>query len=133
MSKNKMLQTIKCFKCNKEFIFGGTDIVRQCFIDKDNQEIFVLSVKCTHCGHIHYVQVDNFKTEDIKNKLSKLMVQMSKSKLDYLPVKKQQLSKFNKTNRKLADLRMELMKYYHNSKVTNTLTGEEVELMFTFV
>lgn len=130
---NKMLQTIKCFECEKEFIFGGQDVERQSFIDKDGQEIFVLSIKCNHCGHIHYVQVDNFRTEQMKSKLAVLMVQMSKSKLDYLPVKKQQLSKFNKLNRKLTDLRMELMKYYQDSKVTNTLTGEEVELRFTFV
>lgn len=98
---------------------------------KDGQSIFVTYLDCPVCGCRHYVQVDDRHTSELRKEVSTNALRLFAKRRKGKSIPEKQNSKFKKQRQKLISLRSELMKKYEGSMVTNTITGEEIELHFS--
>lgn len=100
---------------------------------KDGQTIFLTYFDCPVCKVRHYVQVDNRQTSELRKSVSMLAARFIAVNRRGKKIPENQKSKFNKQTNKLKVLRCELMKKWEGETVTNTITGEKVELHLPFV
>lgn len=98
---------------------------------KDGQTIFLTYFDCPVCKARHYVQIDTRQTSELRKSVSTLAVRAMKAKHKGKSIPENQKSKFKKQQDKLKSLRYDLMKKWEGETVTNTLTGDKVELHFT--
>lgn len=123
---------IKCKECQ-----SVVDITKQqttfnvSHKTKDGQTIFLTYFDCPVCKARHYVQVDNRQTSELRKSVSTLAARSIAAKRKGKKIPEKQKEKFKKQTNKLKALRFELMKKWEGKIVTNTITGEEIELHFT--
>lgn len=98
---------------------------------KDGQSILLTYFDCPVCQARHYVQADNRQTSELRKSVSMLGLKAIKARKTGKAIPEKQRDKFKRQEAKLKSLRNELMKKWEGSTVTNTLTGEELELHFT--
>lgn len=98
---------------------------------KSGQAILLTYFDCPVCKARHYVQIDDRHTSELKKSVLQQATRMFAKKHKGKAVPESQRIRFNKQKDKLTMLRNELMKKYEGETVTNTITGEEVELHFT--
>lgn len=123
---------IKCKECN-----SLVDITQQRTTfniphkDKNGQSILLTYFDCPVCQARHFVQADSRQTSELRKSVSTLAVRSMAAKRKGKIIPEKQRLKFNKQKDKLKALRYDLMKEWEGKTVTNTITGEEVELHFT--
>lgn len=125
---------IECKNCKKVLEVSSVNTAfEKKFIDKDGRSIFLTYFDCPSCKERHYVQIDNLKTIEMKKKTMRMFAKLSVMRNKNQQIPKQQQDKFNKLRKNLNNRRLELMKQYVNTIVTDTETGEEIKLHFTIV
>ena len=129
-----MTTDIECKKCKSIFtICPGNVTFDKIYEDENGRSILLTYFDCPHCQERHYVQVDNQYSRDIKKKVQRMFVQLSVMRNKNKLIPKQQQNKFNKLRKNLNNRRLELMKQYDGSIVTDTETGDKIKLNFTIV
>lgn len=129
-----MSQIVQCKDCNHKFLITAGNVVSEKeFKDKEGQSIYITYFDCPKCQERHYVQVDNQETLGLKKECLELFQGLAKLNLANKSIPKQQRKKFDKSRKKLSDKRFELMKKYDDGVVTDTETGVEVHIKFTFM
>lgn len=98
---------------------------------KDGQTIFLTYFDCPVCKARHYVQVDNRQTSELRKSVSTMAVRAMAARRKGKNIPENQKAKFKKQQDKLKSLRYDLMKKWEGEIVTNTLTGDKIELHFT--
>lgn len=101
------------------------------FKAKDGQTILLTYFDCPGCGIRHYVQIDTKQTSELRKSVSMLWLRIAKQRKNGNTPPQGQRNKFDRQKKSLLSLRRRLMEQYEGSIVTNTLTGEELELHFT--
>lgn len=134
INKGTLTAQVECKKCKTVFtICPGNITFDKYHKDKDGRSIFLTYFDCPSCNERHYVQVDNQKSREVKKDTQRLFAKLSVMKSKNQQIPKQQQDKFNKLRKNLNNRRLELMKQYEGSTVTDTETGETIELNFTIV
>lgn len=132
--ENNMTQAVQCKSCGSKFMISENNVIHEKeFKDKDGQTIYITYFDCPHCQDRHYVQVDNNVTLKIKKQCLDMFASLAKIKLAKKKVPIQQHNRFDKSRKKLSNMRLELMKQYQDSMVTDTETGAEIHLEFTVI
>lgn len=129
-----MSQIVECKDCKHKFLITAGNVVSEKeFKTKDEQSIYITYFDCPKCQERHYVQVDDQTSLELKTKCLDMFQKLAKLKIAEKKIPKQQRKEFDKSRKKLSDLRFELMKTYNDSIVTDTETGADVHINFTFM
>ena len=132
--ENNMTQAVQCKSCGNKFMISENNVTHEKeFKDKDGQTIYITYFDCPKCQDRHYVQVDNNITLRLKKQCLDLFAYLAKFKIAKKSVPSQQHNRFDKSRKKLSNMRFELMKQYQDSIVTDTETGAEIHLEFTVI
>lgn len=125
---------VECSRCKTIFpIFRENVNFDKLYEDKDGQSIFITYFDCPSCKERHYVQIDDQKSRKLKKETQRWFVKLSAMRNKNKQISKQQQDKFKKLRNDLSNSRLELMKQYEGSIVTDTETGKAIELNFTVV
>lgn len=134
INQGTMTAKVECKKCKSIFTIGPGNITfDKMYEDENGRSIFLTYFDCPDCQERHYVQVDNQQSREVKKKTQRMFAQLSVMRNKNKPIPRQQQNKFNKLRKNLNDRRFELMKQYDGSTVTDTETGDKIELNFTIV
>lgn len=134
INQGTMTAKVECKKCKSVFTIGPGNITfDKMYEDENGRSIFLTYFDCPDCQERHYVQVDNQQSCEVKKKTQRMFAQLSVMRNKNKPIPRQQQNKFNKLRKNLNDRRFELMKQYDGSIVTDTETGDKIELNFTIV
>ena len=134
INKGTMTANVECKNCKSVFTIGPGNITfDKMYEDENGHSIFLTYFDCPDCQERHYVQVDNQQSREVKKKTQRMFAQLSVMRNKNKPIPRQQQNKFNKLCKNLNDRRFELMKQYDGSIVTDTETGDKIELNFTIV
>lgn len=134
INQGTMTAKVECKKCKSVFTIGPGNITfDKMYEDENGRSIFLTYFDCPDCQERHYVQVDNQQSREVKKKTQRMFAQLSVMRNKNKPIPRQQQNKFNKLCKNLNDSRFELMKQYDGSIVTDTETGDKIELNFTIV
>lgn len=125
----------ECEDCGAKFVLGEGGAELHCGVpctveDSIRWSIYLTYYDCPKCGRRHYVQVDNERTIEIKRKASYMFVKLSKRRLDFKDIPKEQNKKFKKLNERLAKARFEL-KQKLDGKIFTAKDGSEFEVHFS--
>lgn len=134
INQGTMTAKVECKNCKSIFTIGPGNITfDKMYEDENGRSIFLTYFDCPDCQERHYVQVDNQQSREVKKKTQRMFAQLSVMRNKNKPIPRQQQNKFNKLRKNLNDRRFELMKQYDGSIVTDTETGDKIELNFTIV
>lgn len=134
INQGTMTAKVECKNCKSVFTIGPGNITfDKMYEDENGRSIFLTYFDCPDCQERHYVQVDNQQSREVKKKTQRMFAQLSVMRNKNKPIPMQQQNKFNKLRKNLNDRRFELMKQYDGSTVTDTETGDKIELNFTIV
>lgn len=134
INQGTMTAKVECKNCKSVFTIGPGNITfDKMYEDENGRSIFLTYFDCPDCQERHYVQVDNQQSREVKKKTQRMFAQLSVMRNKNKPIPRQQQNKFNKLRKNLNDRRFELMKQYDGSTVTDTETGDKIELNFTIV
>lgn len=134
INQGTMTAKVECKKCKSVFTIGPGNITfDKMHEDENGRSIFLTYFDCPDCQERHYVQVDDTHSREIKKKVTKMFAKLSVLKNKNISIPRQQQNKFNRLRKDLNDRRFELMKQYDGSIVTDTETGDKIELNFTIV
>lgn len=111
MSDNTLNLKLKCIKCKslidvhqrKDYIYKV-----KCTTD-ENKDIWITYIDCPECRHRHYVQIDDTETNRIKNDCLSVMSSILKKSVNGKEIPQQQQQKYKKLNKRLNELRSELV------------------------
>ena len=111
MSDNMLNIKFKCSKCKslidvhqrKDYIYKI-----KCITD-EGKDVWITYIDCPECRHRHYVQVDDVETNGIKNNCLSVMSSILKKSINGKEIPPQQQHKYKKLNKKLNELRSELI------------------------
>lgn len=123
----------ECETCGTKFYLGknGVEIKYGVpFKTRDGRSIFITYYDCPNCDRRHYVQVDDTRSNKMKKEASIMFKKLSKKRLDFKDIPKNQNEKFKKLNKKLEDYRYELKKEF-NGQVIISDNGLEFEVHFS--
>ena len=130
--ENKMSQVVVCDNCKEKFIITVDSLVSEKeFKDKDGNRVFLTYFDCPHCKQRYYVQADNQMSIVLKEECLDLFRNLAKLKLAKKKIPNKQQNKFKRIREKLASERLELMKRFNETYVTDTETGLEVFVKFS--
>ena len=129
-----MSQIVECKDCKHKFLItvGNVTSERECKT-KEGKSIYITYFDCPKCQERHYVQVDNQTSLELKTKCLDMFQKLAKIKIGNKSIPKQQRKEFDKSRKKLSDLRLKLMTTYDDSIVTDTETGADIHIKFTFI
>lgn len=134
INQGTMTAKVECKNCKSVFTIGPGNITfDKMYEDENGRSIFLTYFDCPDCQERHYVQIDNQQSREVKKKTQRMFAQLSVMRNKNKPIPRQQQNKFNKLRKNLNDRRFELMKQYDGSTVTDTETGDKIELNFTIV
>lgn len=123
----------ECEECGIKFYLGKNAVEVKYgvpFTTKDGRSIFVTYYDCPKCDRRHYVQIDDTRSNQMKKEASIMFRKLSKKRLNYKDIPKNQNEKFKKLNNKLEDYRFELKKEF-NGQIIIAADGTEVEVHFS--
>lgn len=123
----------ECEDCGTKFYLGNNGVEVKYgvpFKIKDGRSIFVTYYDCPKCDRRHYVQVDDTHSNQMKKETSAMFRKLSKKRINFKDIPKNQNEKFKKLNKKLEDYRFELKKELNN-QVIIAEDGSEVEVHFS--
>lgn len=124
----------ECEDCGTKFYLGKNGVEVEynvpC-ISKDGRSIFITYYDCPKCGRRHYVQVDDTRSYQMKKETSSLFRKLSKKRLNFKDISKNQNERFKKLNKRLEDYRFKLKKEFNGQTVIMDSNGLEVELHFS--
>lgn len=119
----------ECSDCKNSFEVTKDKVVfNQPFKAKDGQTIFLTYYVCPECGRRHYSQIDDKTTSELRKETSKVGAKLFAISSKGKQVPRKQKEKFDREQRRLTLLRTQLVKKYEGETVTDTETGEEVNL-----
>ena len=123
-----MLQFLaQCAACKSTFVLGPNE-VRKAKADLPNgKSIWITYFDCPTCGHTHFVQIDDVRTNALLAKIGKVLASVTKARKCGHDVRKQS-AKYHRINRDLDAIRKDLKEEY--SGVTVQLEGfDEPQLL----
>lgn len=123
----------KCEDCDTNFYLDTGEVEVKYgvpFTTKDGRSIFITYYDCPKCGRRHYVQIDDVRSNQMKKETSVMFRKLSKKRLNFKDIPKNQNEKFKKLNKKLEDYRFKLKKEF-NKQVIIAADGTEVEVHFS--
>lgn len=124
----------ECEECGVQFCLGKDIKVNYAvpFKARDGRLIFITYYNCPKCGKRHYVQIDDTRSNQMKKEVSKMFKKLSKKRLDFKDIPRNQNEKFKKLNKKLEDYRFSLKKMY-NGQILWAVDGskEKAEVHFS--
>lgn len=125
---------VECKKCNNRFRIGNDNITfDKHYKDVNGQSILLTYFDCPECKERHFVQIDNIHSREVKKKITKMFAKLSVMRNKNIQIPKQQQKKFGGLQNTLKMSRLQLMKSYDGSIVTDTETGETITLNFTMI
>lgn len=130
MDKRYLFQ---CENCSTKF-YIGEDAVKVYhnvpYKMPDGKRFWITYYDCPKCEKRHYVQIDDVRSNQMKKQVSILFKKLSKKRLEYKDIPKQQNERFKKLNKDLEDYRFELKKKF-DGKVFVSERGEKEEIHFS--
>lgn len=123
----------ECEDCGTKFYLGkdGVEVKYGVpFTTRDGRSIFITYYDCPKCDRRHYVQIDDTRSNQMKKEASVMFRKLSKKRLNFKDIPKNQNEKFKKLNNRLEDYRFELKKEFNNQVVIAS-DGSEVEVHFS--
>ena len=125
---------VECKNCKNRFRVGNDNITfDKHYKDVNGQSILLTYFDCPECKERHFVQIDNTHSREVKKKITKMFAKLSVMRSKNIQIPKQQQKKFGCLQNTLKMSRLQLMKSYDGSIVTDTETGETITLNFTMI
>lgn len=123
----------ECESCNERFSVGVDNVELKYgvpYITKDGRSIFITYYDCPKCDRRHYVQIDDARSNKMKKEVSVMFKRLSRKRLNFEDISKEQNERFKKLNKRLEDYRFELKKEFNNNIIIAE-DGSEVEVHFS--
>ena len=109
-----------CESCNASVKVTPQTIRRSRIVCKDDNKILIATnFKCSVCGRVHVVQIDDGVTSKLLNELTKGIAKMAKAKKNGDILSKKETAKISKIRTDLADKRIKLLKSYQGKTFVN--------------
>lgn len=120
-----------CENCSFKIKLNSSVVETTTYKTFDGKIVYIIWYKCSKCGNVHYIQIDDDNTKRLlehnKVALKQVMVYNSKNQT---PPKKLK-TKLDKVRRKLSNARLELMKKYNETVFKDIQSKEEVKIRFS--
>ena len=124
----------ECEECGTKFYLGKNGVEVKygvpCKAKSDRRSIFITYYDCPKCDRRHYVQVDDTRSNQIKKEASAMFRKLSKKRMNFKDIPKNQNEKFKKLNKNLEDYRFNLKKQL-NGQILIVEDGSEFEVHFS--
>lgn len=124
----------ECEDCHARFTIGEGGADLHCNVPYVTTEyrwsIFLTYYDCPKCGRRHYVQIDDTRSLELKQKASSMFVKLSKKRLDFKDIPKEHNEEFKKLNRRLENYRLKLKERF-NGQVFIGQDNSKVEVHFS--
>lgn len=122
MSDNTLNIKFRCTKCKslidvhqrKDYIYKI-----KCTTG-ENKDVWITYIDCPECRHRHYVQIDDVETNGIKNNCLSVMSSILKKSVNGKEIPQQQQQKYKKLNKRLNELRSELVLKFVGKELTDS-------------
>ena len=122
MSDNTLNIKFRCSKCKtlidvhqrKDYIYKI-----KCTTG-DGKDLWITYTDCPECRHRHYVQIDDVETNRIKNDCLSVMSSILKKSVNGKEIPQQQQQKYKKLNKRLNELRSELVLKFVGKELTDS-------------
>lgn len=112
-----MLQFLaQCVECKSTLELGPNEVLKTKIEMPKGKSIWLTYFDCPKCGHTHFVQIDDVRTQMLLGDLTKVLVATAKAKRKGQSVKKQS-AKYHRINRDLDVIRSDLEKEYSGANV----------------
>lgn len=123
----------ECEGCGTRFYLGDSGVevrYNEPFKTNDGRSIFITYYDCPKCFRRHYVQVDDVYSNQMKKEVSAMFRRLSKKRMNFKDIPKNQNEKFKKLNKRLEDYRFKLKKELNGQRLINS-SGYGVEVNFS--
>lgn len=112
-----MLQFLaQCVECKSTLELGPNEVLKTKIEMPKGKSIWLTYFDCPRCGHTHFVQIDDVRTQMLLGDLTKVLAATAKAKRKGQSVKKQS-AKYHRINRDLDVIRSDLEKEYSGANV----------------
>lgn len=112
-----MLQFLaQCVECKSTLELGPNEVLKTKIEMPKGKSIWLTYFDCPKCGHTHFVQIDDVRTQMLLGDLTKVLAATAKAKRKGQSVKKQS-AKYHRINRDLDVIRSDLEKEYSGANV----------------
>lgn len=112
-----MLQFLaQCVECKSTLELGPNEVLKTKIEMPKGKSIWLTYFDCPKCGHTHFVQIDDVRTQMLLGDLTKVLAATAKAKRKGQSVKKQS-AKYHRINRDLDVIRSDLEKEYSGTNV----------------
>lgn len=135
VDKEAMSLLVECEDCHEKFSVTSGEATQSVTHKRefvvDGQSIFLTYYDCPKCGRRHFVQVDDKRSLELLKDVSRQFVRLSVLRKKDKTIPQKQSAKFAKARQHLTDYRMDLMKQFTGTVITDHETGEDFELRFS--
>lgn len=101
----------QCAECKSTLELGPSEVVKSKIDMPSGKSIWLTYFDCPKCGHTHFVQIDDVRTQMLLSDLTKVLAATAKAKKQGHSAKKQS-AKYHRINRNLSAIRNDLEKEY---------------------
>lgn len=119
----------QCAECKSTLELGPSEVVKSKIDMPSGKSIWLTYFDCPKCGHTHFVQIDDVRTQMLLSDLTKVLAATAKGKKQGHSVKKQS-AKYHRINRDLSAIRNDLEKEYSGVVVHLPARQTTYELAF---
>lgn len=106
----------QCVECKSTLGLGPNEVLKSKIDMPNGKSIWLTYFDCPKCGHTHFVQIDDVRTQMLLSDLTKVLAATAKAKKQGHSVKKQS-AKYHRINRDLSAIRNDLEKEYSGVNV----------------
>ena len=135
IDRETMSLLVECEDCKEKFRITSGNAANAVTHKKEfninGQSIFLTYYDCPKCGRRHFVQVDDKRSLELLKDVSRQFVRLSVLRKKDKTIPQKQSVKFAKARQHLTDYRMDLMKQFTGTVITDHETGEDFELRFS--
>ena len=135
IDRETMSLLVECEDCKEKFRITSSNAANAVTHKKEfnvnGQSIFLTYYDCPKCGRRHFVQVDDATSLNKLKEVSRQFVRLSVLRKKDKTIPQKQSAKFAKARQHLTDYRMDLMKQFTGTVITDHETGEDFELRFS--
>lgn len=126
-----MLQFLaQCVNCGDALELDSSKVFKTKVEMPDGKPMWLTHFECPECGHVHFVQIDDERTQTLLKDLAKVLAATARAKRMGRRVKKQS-AKYHCINRDLNAIRSDLEKEYSGAAVF--MPGSQVQHTLEFV
>lgn len=121
---------VQCAECKSTLELGPNEVLKTKIEMPNGKSIWLTYFDCPKCGHRHFAQIDDVRTQMLLSDLTKVLAATAKAKKQGHSVKKQS-AKYHRINRDLSAIRNDLEKEYSGAVVCLPDRQMPYELEFT--